>query len=166
MSAQPKYRLQTLLELRERKKEEAERHLGACISALEAEKQRLVVLERELERMIARRETKKREYAEKAMRGDLVARAAMDANAYLERLKEHEEAQRDTIASQVGVIEQKKEVVAESRQLLVVAHQELKALEKHREKWQEEARKEREAKEEAALDEVAQTLFFAQNRKS
>jgi len=152
------YRLQTLLEIRERAKEEAQRFLAEAMAALKAEQDRLRDLENELERMIARRETKKREYAEKAMRGEMDARSAVAANVYIERLKEQEQLQADSIEAQKGVVAQKTDEVDAARQDLIRADQELKALEKHKEKWAEEVKKERQAKEEIAADEIAQTI--------
>jgi len=162
MPAMPPYRLQTLLEMRERTKEQAERFLGECLAALHAEQERLREMEKELERMIAKREAKKREYAEKAMRGEMSAQSAVAANVYIERLKEQELMQQSAIEGQEAVVRQKEEAVEAARADLVKATQELKALEKHKEKWQEQIKKEREAKEADALDEIAQTIFLGQ----
>lgn len=162
--AKPEYRLKTLMEIRERKKDEAERFLGDCMNALRTEQERLKEMEQELERMIAKREAKKREYSEKAMRGELDARGAVAANVYIERLKEQEEMQENAIDGQKSVVAQKQDEVDAARQDLVVANQDLKALEKHKEKWQEEIKKIREAKEAELQDEIAQTIFLSQNR--
>ena len=51
MAAKPEYRLQTLLGLRERKKEEAEQYLARTMRALKVEQDRLREMEEELERM-------------------------------------------------------------------------------------------------------------------
>jgi flagellar export protein FliJ len=158
--ADKEYRLQALVGIRERKKEEAEKYLGTCLAALKVEQQRLRDMEEELDRMIARREARKREYAEKAMRGEMSAQAAISANLYIERLKEQEQMQKDAIEGQKGVVQQKKEDVDGARQDLVKAEQELKALEKHKEKWQEERKKEIAAKQEEVMDEIAQSGFL------
>lgn len=161
MAVKPEYRLQTLLQLRERKKEDAERYLAQCLNALRAEQDRLREMEEELERMVAKREAKIREYSEKAMRGELDARGVTSANVYVERLKEQEEAQKNAIEGQKAVVAQKEEDVRGARSDLTVAMQELKALEKHREKWEEQLKKEELARQEAAMDEVAQTIFLS-----
>jgi len=166
MAKIPPYRLQTLLEMRERAKEEAERFLGECMAALRAEQERLRDMEKELERMITKRESKKREYAEKAMRGEMSAQAAVSANLYIERLKEQELMQENAIEGQKAVVAQKEEEVAAARADLVTATQELKALEKHKEKWLEQLKKEREAKEADVMDEIAQTIFLGQRGDS
>ena len=79
---------------------------------------------------------------------------------YIERLKEQEEAQKNAIEGAEG------DRGAEARggrcgaQALVKATQELKALEKHKEKFVEQWKKEMEAKEEEVMDELAQQIFL------
>ncbi|MEZ4272563.1 MAG: hypothetical protein R3C68_14385 [Myxococcota bacterium] len=164
MAVKEEYRLKTLFKLRELKKEQAERYLATCLQALRVEQDRQREMEEELERMIARREAKKREYAEKAMSGKMDARSAVAANLYIERLREQEQVQEDAIEGQKGVVAEKKQDVQGARADLVNATQELKALEKHREKWQEEVKRVRQSKEEETLDEVAQSGFLGRDR--
>ena len=151
MPPKEKYRLQALMDIRERKKEEAERYLGQCMRALKTEQERLKDMEDELERMIAKREARKREYAEKAMRGEMDARGVGGANLYIERLIEQEDMQKNAIEGQKGVVAQRQEDVDGARQDLVLASQDLKALEKHKEKWEEKRQEKR--KEERARGE-------------
>lgn len=165
MAKKQQYRLRVLLELREQAKQEAERFLGECLAALKTEEDRLTQMEDELARMVSRRETRMREYAEKQMRGDMSAQAMISANSFIERLKEQEEAQEKAIESQKEVIAQREEEVKEARSKLITANQELKALEKHREKWEAKVKRERTIKEEEALDELAQTIYLNKDRQ-
>jgi flagellar export protein FliJ len=150
--------------LRERRKEEAERFLGVKLTELKTEQNRQREMEEELERMIAKREGKMREYAEKSMKGMMAAQDVVGSNVYIERLKEQEEAQENAIEGQKQVVQQKKEEVEEARQAVVLATQDLKALEKHREKWAAEVKKEQENKEEQVMDEIAQTIFLGREQ--
>lgn len=156
----PPYRLQTLLEIRERKKEAAEQHLGTTMRALQAEEDKLREMEAELQRMVQRRVTLRREYMERAMRGEVSAQKAIDTNVYGRRLQELEVDQQEAIAGQKEVILARQGDVDRARAALVVATQELKSLEKHREQWREELRRERARKEDEALDELAQNIFL------
>jgi flagellar export protein FliJ len=156
----PDYRLQALLDMRERKKEEAEKNLGLALGALKAEQDKQKKMEEELERMMEKREQKKREYAEKAMRGQMAAADVVGANVYLERLKEQEEAQKNAIEGQKAVVAQKQQEVDQAREALTKAMQDLKSLEKHKEKFTDAWKKEVAAKEEEALDELAQQIFI------
>ena len=160
MAVKPEYRLSTVLKMRERKKEAAEQFLAECLKALRVEQDRLRDMENELERMIAKRNTKMREYSEKAMRGEMVAQAVTSSNVYIERLKELEESQKDAIEGQKSVIVQNAEAVRGARKDLVDATQDLKALEKHKEKWEDEVKREMQVKQDEAMDEIAQTIFL------
>jgi len=164
MAVIPDYRLQTLLVLRERKKEQAENYLAECLAKLRTEQARQRQMEEELERMIAKREGRVREYAEKTMRGEMSAQDAIGANVYIGRLKEQEEEQKNAIEAQKAVVRQREDEVDGARQDLVLATQELKAIEKHKEKWADEVKKEREAKQEEVMDEVAQTIYLTRDR--
>src|SRR5688572_21393247 len=160
MPKQPEYRLQVLLEIRERKKKETEEALGAAMAAHKREVDKQKEMEAELERMIAKREAKKREYAEKAMRGEMAAMEVVSANTYIDRLKEAEEAQKNAIEGQKAVVAQKLEDVNAARQNLAKATQDLKALEKHKEKFTEDWKREMDAKEAETMDELGQMIFL------
>jgi flagellar export protein FliJ len=164
MAIKEQYRLQVLLEMRERAKKDAEEALGKAMAELKAEQDRQKSMEQELERMVARREAKKREYAEKAMRGEMAAQGAISANLYIDRLKEQEELQKNAIEGQKAVVAQKEEAVTAARENLLRATQDLKALEKHKEMWEEQIKKELEAKEAENLDEIAQTVYLGRQR--
>ena len=160
------YRLTALYGLREKAKEEAERILAQAMRALKEEQTRLEEMQAELERMIASRKAKAKEYAEKQMRGEMSAQAMISAQSYLERLKEQEQAQERTIEGQQRVIEQREKEVDRARQGLAEATQELKALEKHKEKWEKEQKRKRQLKEEELLDELAQTIHLGKTREN
>jgi len=160
MAKLPPYRLQTLLDMRQRKKEEAEKALGVAIAAHKAELDKQHQMEEELARMVVRRDQKKREYAEKAMRGEMSARDVIGANTYIKHLLELEDLQKSAIEAQKAVVEQKLQELNAARQALVTATQELKALEKHKEKFIEEWKKGIQAKEEEVMDELAQQIFL------
>lgn len=169
MAALPPYRLATLLSLRERTKDEKERALGVAMAELERQKARHKALEEELAQMRHRREQLRREYMDKAMRGQVGAQEAVRHNAYVEHLKDMEKRQQEAIAAQAEVVAEHERLVEVARGELVEATQELKALEKHREKWLDEVKKEIAAKEEAVMDDIAQTIYLrneaAKNRE-
>lgn len=159
MAALPAYPLKTLKEIKERKKEEAEKVWSEAKKAREAEELKLKEMEEELRRMIERRELKRREYADRQMRGEHNAMLAVAANTFIERLKEEEELQKERIENQKTVIEEKKEAEKQAMDAMVQATQDVKALEKHHEKWLAEIKRELALKEEEALDDLAQGIF-------
>ena len=160
MPALPPYRLQTLLEVRQRKKEAAEQAFSQAMAALAREQKRLAEMEVELTRMAERRLQRRREYLEKAMQGDMSAIEVTGSNTYLERLLALEEAHKEAIVGQKAIIAQRQEDVDAAREELLRANQDLKALEKHRETWLESVKKARQAHEEQAMDEVAQNTYL------
>lgn len=160
MAAMPPYRLATLLTIRERKKEEAEHRLAETIAALRKEEKRLEELRQELLAMEQKRQDLRREYMDQAMKGKTGANDAVRHNAYVEHLKGLEKQQKEAIADQQDRVQEHEGYVKVAREALVFATQELKALEKHKEKWLEEVKKEREAKEEMVMDDIAQTIFL------
>ena len=164
MAPKPDYRLQALLDLRERKKEEAEKALGEALAAHKRELAKQKEMQAELARMAAKREQRKREYAEKAMRGEMSAQDVVTANTYIDRLKEQEEAQKNAIEGQKAIVAQKQQEVDAARVALTKAMQDQKALEKHKEKFVEDWKKEVQAKEEEAMDELAQSIFMRKDR--
>jgi len=164
MAKIPEYPLKALQEIKERKKEEAENYWIDCKKKREAEEQRLKTLEEELQLMIERRELKRREYANRQMKGEHNAQLAVSANVYIERLKELEEEQKEKIERQKIVIDEKKEIEKQAMEAMVQATQELKALEKHREKWRDAIKRELQIKEEEILDDLAQSMFEQQRQ--
>ena len=158
------YRLAALLRVREIKKEEAEKLLGEKLTALRVEQKRQREMQEELERMVLKREQRMREYAEKSMRGQMSASEVTGANLYIERLKEQEDAQKNAIEGQKAVVAQKQTEVDEARQAVLVATQELKALEKHKEKWVAEVKREADVREEETMDEIAQAIHLGKTR--
>ena len=135
------------------------------MAELKKEVQKLREMELELERMIQEREAKRREYSEKAMRGEMGPQAVISSNIFIDRLKEKEALQEDAIHQQHDVIRQREDAVDAAREDLILASQELKALEKHKEKWAKEIKAERMRKQQENQDEVAQTLFLRRNKE-
>ena len=56
--------------------------------------------------------------------------------------------------------------MSRARQGLAEASQELKALEKHKEKWEKEQKRKKQLKEEELLDELAQTIHLGKTREN
>jgi flagellar export protein FliJ len=160
MPALPPYRLATLMDIRSRKKEDAEHKLAEALGALQKEKQRLDAMRQELASMEAKRAALRRDYMEKAMKGQTGANEAVRHNHFVEHLKDLEKQQKEAIAEQEDRVSEHEGYVKVARDALVVATQELKALEKHKEKWLEEVKKGWAAKEEMEMDEIAQTIFL------
>lgn len=160
-----KYRLQALLEIRERAEDEAKEAFAQAMAALEEEKRALQELEDELERMIEDRKRRREEYAQKLASGEMKVTDQAAAYRFIDRLKEKEQEQRGKIDGQRENVREAEKHLKRAQDALVAATQDLKALQKHKEKWEAELQRERQLREENQLDEIAQTIYQQQQRK-
>jgi flagellar protein FliJ len=159
-----KYRLQALLEIRERAEEEAKENFARAQQMLRQEQEYLAQLQQELKDMIAERQRRRQEYADKLASGEMKVHEQSGAHRYLARMKEAEAEQQTKIDGQQEQVREAEKYVQQMQHALVIASQELKALQKHKEKWEEERRRERMMKEEQMLDEIAQTIHLQKSR--
>ncbi|MCK6549440.1 flagellar assembly protein FliH [Myxococcota bacterium] len=159
------YRLETLLGIRERAEKDAKEAFAAAMAALNREKKTLQDMEDELQRMIDDRKRRREEYSQKLASGEMKVTDQSAAYRYIERLKEREAEQAARIDGQKEQVREAEKVLKRMQDALIQATQDLKALQKHKEKWAEEVKKERQMREEDNLDEIAQTIFN-QGRKN
>jgi hypothetical protein len=160
MAKGPAYRLQVLFEMREKAKAEAEE--------IYAEKKKLVVIEMKkmdemrehLKGMVQKRQDKKAEYAERTRQGEYTINQIQANDRHIEKMKQQEAAYQVEIDRQQERIEEAERVAAEAMDLVVKATQDFKALEKHKEKWQKQVRREAMMKEEDAVEDIAQAQYF------
>ncbi len=155
----PKYRLQTLLEIRERAKDEAEDAFSRAMQNLADEEKRLKHEQDTLQQMIEDRHRRREDYANKLASGEMKITDQAAAYRYIDRLKEKEVEQQSVIDGQQEQVREAEKLVKQAQDVLIAATQDLKALEKHKEKWAEQIKRERQAREEDQLDEIGQTIF-------
>ncbi len=161
-----KYRLQALLEIRERAEEEAKNAFADATRALREEEQALKDLETELEEMIADRLRRREDYAQKLASGEMKVTDQAAAYRYVDRMKEKEQEQRGRIDGQLENVRDAEKHLKLAQDALIEATQDLKALLKHKEKWADEIKKKRKIREEDNLDEIAQVIFNQQRKNN
>jgi flagellar export protein FliJ len=161
----PQYRLETLLDIRNRAKEEAEQAFSASVKALEKEKVELKRLEEDLERRKVERKQKVMAYLNEVMAKGAGINGMNMMSRFEQRLKDEEaqvaldiERQKEAVKTAEKVVEQKRWVMAE-------AAKELKAIEKHKENWKKQVKYERQQREELNQEEIGNALFLARQRK-
>ncbi|MBI4821031.1 MAG: hypothetical protein HY791_32525 [Deltaproteobacteria bacterium] len=155
----PKYRLEVLLEMRQRAEDDAKTVFGEAQKALRLEEKKLKEEEDMLERMIEDRKRRREEYSRKLASGEMKVTDQSSANRFLDRMKEKESEQKDRIEAQREQVRHAEKDVKKAQDALIEATQALKALQKHKENWEKEVKKERAAKEEDNLDEIGQVIF-------
>ncbi len=161
----PPYRLQTLLEIRERAKEAAEQAFAEAMQALAKEKQKLKEMEEDLERRKRERKQKVLAYLQEVMGKGVGAGGLNMMNRFEERLKDEEVQLELEIDGQKEAVKAAERFVEEKRQEMAEAAKELKAIEKHKENWQKQVRAEREMREELAQEEIGNALHLMRSRK-
>ncbi|MBN1208244.1 MAG: flagellar assembly protein FliH [Myxococcaceae bacterium] len=161
----PPYRLQTLLEMRERAKEEAEQAFSAAVKALEKEKVELRRLEQDLERRKAERKEKVRAYLNEVMAKGTGINGMNMMNRFDQRLKDEEAQVALDIERQKEAVTVAERLVEQRRREMAEAAKELKAIEKHKENWQKQVKYERQQREDLNQEEIGNALFLARQRK-
>lgn len=158
--AKTKYRLQTLLEIREKEKKAKEEALAATKKILAQEQQKLEDLRQQLQNMRDTRVAKQQEITEKTTAGELGINDWVGAERYLKRLdKEIEEFEETEIKEQTKKVAFAEQEVEWAYEEMLEALQAFKALEKHKENWEEAYKKEMAAKEALKQEEIAQAIF-------
>jgi hypothetical protein len=154
------YRLQLLLERKEEAQKEAEREATQREQELQTQLNMLEELKRREKALIAKRGQ---------MRRDLLSKPAPDATLSVSDVQQRaeyvkamafeiEQAGNDVLA-QNSVIETCQAKVDEAKQVAHEARREVEVLTKHRSRQEERFRREEQAKEDLALDEVGNVLY-------
>ncbi|MFB1481991.1 flagellar assembly protein FliH [Corallococcus sp. RDP092CA] len=161
----PPYRLQSLLDMREKAKEEAEQAFSDAVKALAKEEKEQARLEAELERRRKERKAKVAEYFQQIMAKGAGINGMNMMGRFEERLKDEEAQVSLQIEHQKEVVRTAGRLVEQRRMLMAEAAKELKAIEKNKEKFVKQVRKERQEREELNQEEIGNALFLARQRK-
>lgn len=165
MAPVPAYRLQTLLEMRQRAEDEAKQNFAAAMRKVAEAKQEQTRLEEELARRKAERVLKVKAYLADLMAKGKGALAVQGMGVYEKRLRGEEDETSAQIDKQKEVVREAESEAERKRLDLAEAAKELKAIEKHKEKWQKEVKAQRDAREQIAGEEIGNALFLARKRK-
>ena len=165
MATKEAYRLQALLQIREREEESAKQAFATAMNFLREQERLLKEHEKELERMIEDRKRRREEYSRKLASGEMKVTDQSSAYRFIDRLKEREQEQQGRIDGQREAVREAEKDVKRAQDALIIATQNLKALLKHKEKWEAERKRAIQMKEEDILDEIAQTIFQKQQRE-
>jgi flagellar export protein FliJ len=161
----PEYRLQVLLEMRQRAEKEAQDKLAEEKKKLAAEQNKLKKLKEQKQQMIQARLARRDELTQKMRAGQMAVKKIQDEYRFLERMAQEITVMDDVIYRQEQAVKAQEIEVQAALEILVKKSQELKALEKHKEKWAKEVKAERARKEEDKMDEIGQQIFmFNKNR--
>jgi hypothetical protein len=161
MAKKPKYRLEVLMDIREKAKKEAEEFYAEQQKKLVIEQKKHEDMKQTLRDMVAMRQQKKAEYAEKMRSGELNVQQITGNDRHIEKLKQEENAYQVEINRQAERVNDAQSDVDEAMEAMLKASQDYKALEKHKEKWEKKVKRELMLKEEEAVEDIAQAQYFA-----
>jgi flagellar export protein FliJ len=161
----PPYRLQTLLEMRERAEEDAKQAFSAAMRALAKEQAELKRLQEDLETRKRERKAKVAAYMQEVMAKGIGAGGLAGMNRFEDRLKDEEAQVALDIERQKEQVKVAEKLVETRRGEMAEAAKEKKAIEKHKENWQKQVRHERQQKEEMNQEEIGNALHLARTRK-
>lgn len=158
MPAKPKYRLQTVLELREKAKKDAAQFVAL-------RRQQLLDQEAELDRckkMVQANLNLQKTALDNMfheMSDGAAARKAISYRTHQADLREQETVLRENVVKQEKVVQQAEAEVEKALELLAEASKEVKVIEKHKETWRTNEKIQAERKEQKLNDEIGAILF-------
>ena len=161
MAKLPKYRLQALFDIREKEKEEKEDLYAQAMRAVAEEERRLEDMKEHLKSMKDARVAKKQEYSDRMAEGALNIDQIRANDRHLDRMKQEEAAYLVDINRQKEAIVEAEDAAELAKEEMLKATQDFKALEKHKEKWIKQVKRELALKEEDAVEDIAQAQYFA-----
>jgi flagellar export protein FliJ len=164
MSRYTGFRLQTLFNLRERARKEAQEALFAAQQELRRKQEELDKLKTELSEKVTLRDQRRSQYAEQTASGSSTIHNIHIQERHIYALRDKEERVKVSIEEQNSVVETSQRV-AQARHLeMLNANREFKSIEKLKERWAMELKKQVERKEEEATDEISQARHVNQRR--
>jgi hypothetical protein len=161
----PKYRLQIVLDKRQKAKEDAEKALGEAQKALEAEKEKEAQCVQAVEDAKQRKETAKAELNQKIFDGKLSVDKIRMGKDHLKSLDFEIEKAKQKLEEQRGRVKQAEAFLEQRRNELLEKTTEYQAIEKHKEKWAQNLKKEIENAEQNEQEEIGNVLYLARKIK-
>lgn len=153
-----KYRLETLLKVRQREKKKAELLLAKRLQELAKAKEVLKKLEAEKEKIIKQTKESRQRMDRQMQAGGLIHEGCFHVN-FLRKLKEDKEAKEEEIKKQKETIEECKQNVLKAKQDYFEAIKQLRVMEKHKELWRKKLAQVLLRKEEKEMDELGRTIY-------
>lgn len=152
------YRLQPLLQIKDRAKKRAESALARAIAKLAEEQRKLKKLEEEKQKIIEKRKATRREMHEKMITGHARVSDSRVRGNYLRRLEEEQKKKEEEIEAQKKVISNCELQVKRARRDYIDAVKELRVMEKHKELWKKKLALEISREEEKEMDELGNVI--------
>lgn len=152
-----KYRLETVLDIRNRAKEEAARQVALRFQQLEKAEEELMRRRRNLQNCYEKQNQAQTKMAEDLSKG-LQAQSILAHQNYLNDLRKQEIELQKEVDKQIQTVANAEKEVEKAREKLIEAARELKAIEVHKENWQSVERIAENRREQKISDEIGSIL--------
>lgn len=152
-----KYRLETVLDIRNRAKEEAARQVALRFQQLEKAEEELMRRRRNLQNCYEKQNQAQTKMAEDLSKG-LQAQSILAHQNYLNDLRKQEIELQKEVDKQIQTVANAEKEVEKARERLIEAARELKAIEVHKENWQSVERIAENRREQKISDEIGSIL--------
>jgi len=152
-----KYRLETVLDIRNRAKEEAARQVALRFQQLEKAEEELMRRRRNLQNCYEKQNRAQTKMAEDLSKG-LQAQSILAHQNYLNDLRKQEIELQKEVDKQIQTVANAEKEVEKAREKLIEAARELKAIEVHKENWQSVERIAENRREQKISDEIGSIL--------
>lgn len=166
MAKKEKYRLVTLLRVKESQRKKAEINLARALTELKEENRKLTRLEELKVELKAKKEKARHDMANKVAGGQSRVRESQFHLGFLTKLEEDGDKLNGEIAEQKELITQAEQKVKRARRDYMDAASELNVMEKHRELWTKKQARNLSAAEMKQMNELGNTLFQMNKMKA
>jgi flagellar export protein FliJ len=165
LMAGPKYRLQIVLDKRQKAKEEAEKALGEAQKALEQERKKEAECVKAVEDAKQHKENAKAELNKKILEGQLSIEKIRMGKDHVKNLDFEIKKAEQRLEQQRQQVKQAEAFLEQRRAELIEKTKDFQAIEKHKEKWAQNLKKEIENAEQNEQEEIGNVLFLARKIK-
>lgn len=159
-----KYRLETVLDIRNRAKDEAARQVALRFQQLEKAEQELARRRMNLQNCYEKQNQAQAKMSEDLSKG-LQAQSILAHQNYLNDLRKQEIELQAEVEKQIQTVANAEKEVEKAREKLVEAARELKAIEVHKENWKISERTEENRREQKISDEIG-SILHGRRKKS
>ncbi len=164
MAKKPLYPLQQILEIKQRRVEEAEKIVRDKLQELAKEEEKLVEKKAERDKVLEHQRNKLKQLREE-LDGGTTSPKVQQMKVYLKVVQERLEAEEKKVQEQEARVQAAKEAVEAARRQLAIRRQEVDKLEMHKGEWTKDARKEEAVMEEREQDELGNIIYTIHRQK-
>ncbi|RME73155.1 MAG: hypothetical protein D6776_07560 [Planctomycetota bacterium] len=163
----PHYRLQPVLEQRQRRRDEAQRQVAAAEQALEQQMRRLAEMMECKRQLVLKKDELRQEFESLIGRpGVALAEESVRYDRYQTVIDEKVREMDGAIGRQRVTVRQAESALERAKAALLEAITELRAMEKHKENWEAEVRREEREREQEQQEELGQTMWLQQRQQA